>query len=148
MLIYHAIIWILSFVVFYFICRFIIRTSKKEALLVPFLFSFIFSPFFLGIFVLIYEPEDVVSYSELSLEKLPGDTKFIQETNEGYLLFGKNEQDLTSNYMVLDYGNAELFHHSKQPKVIVKRIMFSSYFPTKIALQDTISYKVYIEQEK
>jgi hypothetical protein len=125
------------------------HTEKKVSFLANICGSLFFTPivflFLLAMSVIMFEPKGYVEYSEVNIHPLPGETKYIEKTDEVYLVYRQTSTKNKYRYSIIDKDNIEIIKGKKETKLIKKTIAYSHSFWLPIFLKDKVTYKLYLK---
>jgi len=93
----------------------------------------------------LFEPKGYVEYSEVNIHPLPGETKYIERTDEVYLVYRQTSIKNKYRYSIIDKDNIEIIKGKKETKLIKKTIAYSRSFWLSIFFKDKVTYKLYMK---
>lgn len=147
---FELIVGCISFLIIFLI--FVIydfRAEGKVNVLANICGSLFFSPivflFILAMSVNMFEPKGYVEYSEVNIHPLPGETKYIEKTDEVYLVYRQTSTKNKYRYSIIDKDNIEIIKGKKETKLIKKTIAYSHSFWLPIFFKDKVTYKLYLK---
>ena len=125
------------------------HTEKKVSFLANICGSLFFTPivFMIALVpsIVMFEPKGFVEYSEVNIRPLPGEKKYIEKTNEVYLIYKQASTNEKYRYSIIDKNDMKIVKGKKETKLIKKTIAYSYSFWLSGFSEDKEKYVLYLK---